>query len=392
MMFILIQDGEIFAPESLGKKDILLAGQKVAVLEDTIPTGFQLPNLQVISAKDNFVVPGFIDSHVHILGGGGEGGFATRTPEITLTDITRAGVTTVVGCLGTDGFGRSLISLLAKARALEEEGVSTYVYVGSYQVPVRTITGRIEDDLMLIDKFIGVGEVAISDHRSSQPTIDEIARIAASARVGGMLSGKAGIVNIHLGDGARKLAFLEEIVAKTEIPITQFLPTHINRNPDLFDQGIEYANRGGYVDLTASTTPQSLREGEVKCSHGLKIMLERGVSSENITFSSDGQGSLPEFNAKGEFLGLGVGSCQSLFEEFRDAVLEDQIDLSIALKIVTSNPASILKLSHKGRVRVGFDADLILLDKETLAIDSVIAKGQPMILHKEILHKGTFER
>ncbi|MDY0093622.1 MAG: beta-aspartyl-peptidase [Candidatus Vecturithrix sp.] len=391
-MFILIQDGEIFAPESLGKKDILLAGQKVAVLEDTIPTGFQLPNLQVISAKDNFVVPGFIDSHVHILGGGGEGGFATRTPEITLTDITRAGVTTVVGCLGTDGFGRSLISLLAKARALEEEGVSTYVYVGSYQVPVRTITGRIEDDLMLIDKFIGVGEVAISDHRSSQPTIDEIARIAASARVGGMLSGKAGIVNIHLGDGARKLAFLEEIVAKTEIPITQFLPTHINRNPDLFDQGIEYANRGGYVDLTASTTPQSLREGEVKCSHGLKIMLERGVSSENITFSSDGQGSLPEFNAKGEFLGLGVGSCQSLFEEFRDAVLEDQIDLSIALKIVTSNPASILKLSHKGRVRVGFDADLILLDKETLAIDSVIAKGQPMILHKEILHKGTFER
>lgn len=392
MMFILIQDGEIFAPESLGKKDILLAGQKVAVLEDTIPTGFQLPNLQVISAKDNFVVPGFIDSHVHILGGGGEGGFATRTPEITLTDITRAGVTTVVGCLGTDGFGRSLISLLAKARALEEEGVSTYLYVGSYQVPVRTITGRIEDDLMLIDKFIGVGEVAISDHRSSQPTIDEIARIAASARVGGMLSGKAGIVNIHLGDGARKLAFLEEIVAKTEIPITQFLPTHINRNPDLFDQGIEYANRGGYVDLTASTTPQSLREGEVKCSHGLKTMLERGVPSENITFSSDGQGSLPEFNAKGEFLGLGVGSCQSLFEEFRDAVLEDQIDLSIALKIVTSNPARILKLFHKGRVKVGFDADLILLDKETLAIDSVIAKGQPMILHKEILHKGTFER
>ncbi len=391
-MFILIQDGEIFAPESLGKKDILLAGQKVAVLEDTIPTGFQLPNLQVISAKDNFVVPGFIDSHVHILGGGGEGGFATRTPEITLTDITRAGVTTVVGCLGTDGFGRSLISLLAKARALEEEGVSTYLYVGSYQVPVRTITGRIEDDLMLIDKFIGVGEVAISDHRSSQPTIDEIARIAASARVGGMLSGKAGIVNIHLGDGARKLAFLEEIVAKTEIPITQFLPTHINRNPDLFDQGIEYANRGGYVDLTASTTSQSLREGEVKCSHGLKTMLERGVPSENITFSSDGQGSLPEFNAKGEFLGLGVGSCQSLFEEFRDAVLEDQIDLSIALKIVTSNPARILKLFHKGRVKVGFDADLILLDKETLAIDSVIAKGQPMILHKEILHKGTFER
>lgn len=390
-MFILIKGGEIFAPESLGKKDILLAGGTIAALEDDIPAGLNLNNLQVISAKDKLVVPGFVDSHVHILGGGGEGGFATRTPEITLTDITRAGVTTVVGCLGTDGFGRSLISLIAKARALEEEGVSTYLYGGSYQVPVRTITGRIEDDLMLIDKFIGVGEVAISDHRSSQPTVDELARIAAAARVGGMLSGKAGIVNVHIGDGARKLAFLEEIIAKTEIPITQFLPTHINRNPDLFEHGIQYASRGGYVDLTTSTTPQFLQEGEVKSSRGLKIMLERGVSSDNITFSSDGQGSLPEFNAHGEFIGLGVGSCQSLFTEFRDAVLEEQIDMAIALKIVTSNPAKILKLSRKGGVRTGFDADLILLDQDTLEIDSVIAKGQPMILHKEILHKGTFE-
>ena len=391
-MFILIKDGEVFAPESLGKRDILLAGRSIAAIEDAIPAGLNLNNLQVISAKGKLVVPGFIDSHVHILGGGGEGGFATRTPEIALTDITRAGVTTVVGCLGTDGFGRSLISLIAKARALEEEGVSTYLYVGSYQVPVRTMTGRIEDDLMLIDKFIGVGEIAISDHRSSQPTIDELARIAASARVGGMLSGKAGIVNVHLGDGVRKLAFLEEIAAKTEIPITQFLPTHINRNPDLFEHGIEYARRGGYVDLTTSATPQFLQKGEVKSSRGLKIMLERGVSSENITFSSDGQGSLPAFNAKGECIGLDVGSCQSLFKEVRDAVLEEQIDIALALKVVTSNPARILKLSAKGWIKTGFDADLILLDQDTLEIDSVIAKGQPMILHKEILHKGTFER
>ncbi|GAK60223.1 isoaspartyl dipeptidase [Candidatus Vecturithrix granuli] len=391
-MFILIKDGEVFAPESLGERDILLAGRSIAAIEDDIPAGLNLTNLQVISAKGKFVIPGFIDSHVHILGGGGEGGFATRTPEITLTDITKAGVTTVVGCLGTDGFGRSLISLIAKARALEEEGVSTYLYVGSYQVPVRTITGRIEDDLMLIDKFIGVGEVAISDHRSSQPTIDEIARIAASARVGGMLSGKAGIVNVHLGDGARKLAFLEEIAVKTEIPITQFLPTHINRNPNLFEDGVEYARRGGYVDFTTSTTPQFLQEGEVKSSRGLKIMLEHGVSSENITFSSDGQGSLPAFNAKGEFIGLDVGSCQSLFTEFRDAVLEEQIDMAIVLKVVTSNPARILKLSRKGGIKAGFDADLILLDQDTVEIDSVIAKGQPMILHKDVLNKGTFGR
>ena len=391
-MLTLIKNGNIYAPEKLGKKDILIANQAIASIDDTISIDATLKNVKLIDAEGKIVVPGFIDSHVHILGGGGEGGFKTRTPEITLTDITTAGVTTVVGCLGTDGFGRNLISLIAKARGLEEEGISTYLYVGSYQVPVRTITGRIEDDIMLIDKFIGVGEVAISDHRSSQPSIEEIAKIAASARVGGMLSGKAGIVNVHIGDGPGKLQYLENIVENTEIPITQFLPTHIGRTPELLENAIHYAKRGGYIDLTTSTSRLAeKKKKKTTCSHMLKTMLECGVPIDNISFSSDGQGSLPVFNEKREFLGLGVGKCESLFREVRDAVLNENIDLSAAIKVITSNPANVLKLSKKGHVAEGFDADIVLLEQETLTIDTVIAKGEPMILHGEILKKGTFE-
>ncbi len=172
--------------------------------------------------------------------------------------------------------------------------------------------------------------------------------------------------------------------------ITQFYPTHIGRNPELFENGIEYAKRGGYVDFTTSTTPQFLEEGEVKCSKGLKIMLERGVSSDNITFSSDGQGSLPAFNAKGEYIGLDVGTCNSLFKEVRDAVTDEGIDMSIALKVITANPARILQLPFKGYLKENFDGDVVLLDRDTLEIDTVIAKGHTMILHKEILNKGTF--
>ena len=72
-------------------------------------------------------MPGFIDGHVHMTGGGGEGGYATRTPELSLSDAIRGGVTTIVGCLGTDGVTRSLAALLAKARALDEEGISTFI-------------------------------------------------------------------------------------------------------------------------------------------------------------------------------------------------------------------------------------------------------------------------
>ena len=389
-MFTLIKNGYIYAPEELGKKDLLLAADKIAEIDDTIQAASMLKDIHIIDADGKFVVPGFIDPHVHILGGGGEGGFRTRTAAIKFTDITTAGITTVVGCLGTDGFGRSLASLIAKARALEEDGISTYLYVGSYQFPVTTITGSVENDIMLIDKFIGVGEIALSDHRSSQPTLEDVIKLAAAARVAGLLSGKAGIVHFHIGGGKRKLSYLEKIVKTTEIPITQFYPTHINRNLELFENGIEYAKQGGYVDLTTSTAEHARTGGEVKCSSGLKMMLQRGVSSDNITFSSDGQGSLPAFNEKGECVGLSIGKCDSLFREVRDVIYEEKIDIAIALKVITSNPARILKLSSKGALKKGFDADVVLLDQKTFAIDTVIAKGVPVILNNKTLRTGTF--
>jgi beta-aspartyl-dipeptidase (metallo-type) len=336
-------------------------------------------------------VPGFIDSHVHIIGGGGEGGFKTRTPEIMLSDITMSGVTTLVGVLGTDGTTRRMESLLAKARALDEEGVTCYIHTGSYQVPVKTLTSRIEDDLILIDNIIGVGEIAISDHRSSQPTFEEMVKIATAARNGGILSGKAGLIEIHVGDGDEKLSLLEEIIEKTEIPARHFHPTHINRNKELFAAGITYAKKGGYVDLTTSTIPQFLEEGEVKCSTGLRLMLENDIPISSITFSSDGQASLPYFDEMGEFKGLKVGKTDSLFREVRDAVLNEKIPLEQAITVITSNPAQVLKLSQKGNIQKGKDADLVILDKETLTIQTVIAKGQLMVTEGSPLVKGTFE-
>jgi len=197
--------------------------------------------------------------------------------------------------------------------------------------------------------------------------------------VAGMLAGKAGIVNLHLGDGPRMLSPLLEVVRTTEIPFTQFLPTHINRNPDLFWAGIAYAREGGFIDLTTSTTPQFLAEGEVKSSKALRICLDEGVPAGRLTFSSDGQGSLPDFDGEGRLRGLTVGSCSSLFEEVRDAVREEGVDLATALEVITSTPASLLKLRGKGRIAAGCDADLVLLRREDLSIDTVVAGGKVMV-------------
>lgn len=390
-MLTLIKNGQVYTPTFIGKKDILIAGGKIEMIADQIPIPPDLFSCKVIDATNKLVVPGFIDSHVHIIGGGGEGGFKTRTPELMLSDATSAGVTTIVGVLGTDGTTRTIESLLAKARGLEEEGITCFIHTGSYQIPVKTITDSIQSDIILIDKIIGVGEIAISDHRSSEPTFEELAKIASAARNGGILSGKAGILEIHVGDGEEKLDLLHELVKNTNIPIRHFHPTHINRNEDLFKAGIQYALNGGYVDFTTSTIPHFLEEGEVKCSKGLRVMLEDGVDIANITFSSDGQASLPYFNKEGEYLGLQVGKVSSLFHEVRDAVIDENIPLEIALKVITSNPAQVLKLRQKGMVETGYDADIVLLNEETLQIDTVIAHGKSMVEGGKTLVKGTFE-
>jgi len=393
-MITIIKKIKVYGPAFKGIQDILLIGGKIAFIGSDISADFQNGiEINTMDGEGKIALPGFIDSHVHMLGGGGEGGYKTRTPEIMLSDLTCAGITTAVGCLGTDGVTRNMMSLLAKANGLDEEGITTFIYTGSYQIPVKTLTGGIIEDLLAIDKIIGVGEIALSDHRSSQPSYDEFVRTAADVRVGGMLSGKAGVLDIHLGDGERGIEYVFRAIEETEIPITQFLPTHINRNPHLFEQGLNFARKGGYIDFTGSEDPQfSEQAGEVSFGKGVKRLLEEGISNETFTLSSDAQGSLPVFNENNEYIGLGVGSAKCLWTEICHAVLTDQIPLEIAIKGVTANPAKILKLQGKGRLEKGYDADLCIINEATMEIDTVFAKGQLMVKQKEPMVLGTFEK
>lgn len=387
----LIKNANVYAPEKMGVKDIFIAGGKICRIADRIEPEECL-GAEVIDAGGRYVLPGFIDCHVHILGGGGEGGFENRTPEATLSGLTRYGITSVVGCIGTDGIARDMAALIAKTKGLRAEGITAYAYTGSYQVPVHTLTGSLMKDIMMIEEIIGVGEIAISDHRSSQPTFEEFARICADIRVGGILSGKAGILNIHLGDSERCMDLIERVISETEIPVTQFLPTHVNRNAMLFEKAVEYAKKGGAVDFTGNEDIDYWEQvcDEVRVCKGMKRLLDEGVSSDLFTISSDGQGSLPLFSKEGEFLGVGMGRSSCLLKEVKECVEAEGIPLEIAVKSITSNPARILKLKGKGRIEEGFDADFCLLTPE-LEVDTVIAKGTVMVTGGVPIVKGTFE-
>ena len=358
-MLTLFKNAQVFEPDYLGKKDILTGGRTILAINDHLepPTGVEV---NIIECEGLQLVPGLIDSHVHITGGGGEGGPASRMPELQLSQMIDGGVTTVIGCLGTDGITRTVESVLMKVKTLRALGVSAWMYTGAYQVPSPSITGDIAKDIALFEEIIGVGEVAISDHRSSVPSVAELARITAHARVAGMIGGKAGILNIHMGDAKDPFRPLHEVVATTMMGYKQFIPTHCNRNPYIFEDAKEYGKKG-YLDITTSSYPYD-PDCEIKPSIALKQLIEAGVPVGHITFTSDGCGSLPCFDSEGRLIKIDMGLPDSIIREIKEAVRDEHIPLEIALKVATSNPANILKLKGKGFVREGYDADIVLLD------------------------------
>lgn len=384
---LLIKNANVYAPEPLGKRDILTGGNSILAIADKIemPTGLET---EVFDANGMTVVPGLIDNHVHIAGAGGEGGPATRTPELKLTDLFSAGVTTVIGCLGTDGLTRSVESVLMKAKSLRQEGASAWIWTGAYQVPIPTITGDAGRDIAMIDEIIGIGELAISDHRSSCPTIDELMRITALARVGGMLGKKAGIINIHLGDAKNPFLPLHEVVKRSEFKYTQFLPTHCNRNDYIFEDSKEYGKKG-YVDITTSSWSY-YQDEEIKPSTALRLLIEAGVPVEHITFSSDSCGSLPGFDEHGKLTKLEMGLPSSNIRELADCVLKEKIPMETALKVLTSNVSAILRLPGKGFISPGMDADLLFLNAE-MHVTHLLALGKWVVKSGNVVKKGAYE-
>ncbi len=361
-LLTLLRVGRIFAPQPLEATEILIADGRIAALgrDLSVPEGWPV---RLVEARHLTAVPAFIDQHVHVTGGGGEGGCGTRCPEITAHDIASMGIGTVVGVLGTDGISRSLADLLAKVRGLRAEGIAAYMYTGSYRVPPPTLTGDVQRDLAWIPEVIGLGEIAISDHRSSQPRQDEIERLVSEVRVGAMLAGKRGICHFHVGDGKRGLAPLRRLLSETEIPAEQVIPTHVNRHRDLLEEAADYAlTFDANVDVTAFDDAD---EDDLSGFGAVSRLLRRGVPVERITMSSDCNGSLPEFDARGAYIGMRVAGNTTLIADWQRLVREGVLPLEQALGLISGNVARVLGLDgQKGRLAVGHDADVTLLDDD----------------------------
>lgn len=377
----LIKNADIYAPKHLGEKELLIAGGKIVAIEDKI--NINSKELKIIDAKGMKLSPGFIDTHVHITGGGGEGGYKSIVPPLSFSSFIKAGLTTVLGLLGTDGITRSVENLVAKAKGLKEEGLSVYALTGSYSYPSCTITGDVGKDIVFIDEIIGV-KIAISDHRDSSISVAELAKLASAVRVASMISSKAGIVLAHLGDAKAGLKPILELIKNYNVPKMLFRPTHVNRNPWLLEEALDFADNGGYIDLTCGISEQA------SPSSVLASLVKENKSLDKITYSSDGGGSYSIYDEDQKLIKLGVASLDALHLELIKLV-KLGVDLSQALAFITENVSKALNLyPKKGCIKIGSDADILLL-ADDLSINSVFAKGSLIMQEGKLLRAGIFE-
>jgi beta-aspartyl-dipeptidase (metallo-type) len=379
--------GTVLTPRDRQSCDVVLAGGRVIALppRGTSAAFVALPGATVIDVSGMLVIPGLVDCHVHVTGGGGEMGPASRTPEAKLAELVAAGCTTVVGILGTDSVSRSLENLLFKLRALEHDGLTTLMWTGAYQVPLPTLTGSVKRDVTLIDKVLGVGELAISDHRGSQITVEQLCHIAAEAHVGGMTAGKAGLVHLHVGAHRTGLQPVFDAVEASALPVSCFYPTHVSsRGEKLLQDTLQWLRMGGRCDLTACGDDDETVDALNRIRAASPQLLDQ------VSLSSDAYGSCPSFNTHGELVGYNVALPGEQLAVLRRLVAAGWA-LEEALPLMTANPARILKLQGKGVVAVGADADLVVLHSQDLTVSRVFARGVQLLGPDGRRAKGMFD-
>lgn len=360
-MMTLIAGGEVYAPGPIGRRDVLAVGGRIARIGAIdLRTVEQLGvSCDFIDATGCVVTPGLIDPHQHLIGGSGEKGFHTQTPEVRLDELVSAGITTVVGCLGVDTTTRTMAALVGRAKAIDHYGLTAYAWTGGYNVPPTTLTGSIRNDILFIDSIIGAGEIAVSDRRSTAPSVAELARLVRDAYVGGMLAGKAGVTHFHMGDGETRLAPIRELLDDHGIEPELIYPTHVERNQPLMEEAVELARRGVTVDLDVV---------ERDLPKWVKFFLDRGGDLEYVTASSD----------------AAITSPKALLDMVRACVHDLRLPLERVLPLVTSNTARVLKLPSKGCLTAGADADVAVLKRDSLELTALVARGRVLMDRGEL--------
>lgn len=379
MTTTLLTGGTVYSPDPLGRVDVLLVGTNVAAI---FPHGKVaaaavegiLGDVTEIDCNGATLVPGLVDGHLHIIGGGGGQGTESRIPELPADAILEAGITTCVGMPGVDTVSRSPSALHARASALSRLGVRSFTMAGGFRWPAPTVSGDLFTDLYHLDGLLGV-KIALGERLATAPDLAELTRLLTELQWLRGATGKAAVLHVHLGTRNSPVNLIRDALDASGADPSRVQITHANYSAATLDAAVELASIGCTIDVNPLLNPGRVA-GAVAPVEAIRRLLSEGRGPEGITVSSDGNASVPRILPHGE---LERFSYQlSLLDLVSALVSEGVADLSTALGFVTRNPARALGIEPIGSIAVGAPADLVVLDDE-LAVRHVVASGRLVV-------------
>jgi beta-aspartyl-dipeptidase (metallo-type) len=360
MRWVLLKGGHVFDPEDRGAADVLMLGGEIAAVGPGLAAPTGVGEGEIVDVSGHMVFPGLIDPHIHVMGASGMGGPTTRSTDLQIERIAGVGVTTVVSPLGADSLSRDIPCLLARAAALECEGISAYCYTGGWKNPVPTLTGDPQADVAYVDRVLGV-KVAIAEPMAPAYTPEELCRLAHAAWTGGRMAGKRSVLHTHAGDLPEGLASIREVQRRTGIPAD---------------------------DLTTMQRPETNHLHAIPAAQALREALAAGVPAGRMTLSTDTGVPYPKLDASGKVISLYMAGPDAILGTLRELV-QTGFSCGEAAAFATVHTAHILGLSRKGRLAAGADADILVLDGAG-EVDRVFARGREMVADGQPVVRGPF--
>lgn len=379
MTTTLLTGGTVFAPDELGTADILSVSGGIASISAPgalAPDAVSdiLGDVSIIDCTGSLVMPGLVDSHLHILGGGGGQGFDTRIPELPADAILEAGITTCVGMPGVDTISKPPTALLARAAALNQQGVRAVAMAGGFHWPAPTVTGDLFRDLYALPQLVGV-KVALGERIATAPGVAELARLLSELEWLAGATGRAALLHAHLGTRNSAAVLIREALHHSGAAPERVHLTHANYTRDTLAAAIELGGLGCLIDVNPLLNPDRVA-GSVDPVDAVRQLLDAGIPVERLTLSTDGNASVPRVTPSGtrETFSYQLG----LLGTVRDLVASGVVGVASAISLVTRNPARALRLNPVGTLAVDAPADLLVTDSG-FSVRHVISGGELVV-------------
>jgi len=389
----LLRGGEVYAPHRIGRADVLLGGGRILRMGTNLESAaLALDTVHTIDASRLRVVPGYIDQHIHLFGGGDAAGPQGRAFDLKAEDLALSGITTAVGVVGVEMETRGLPLLLRKTMELRSAGITALMYTGSFRLPAPHLLWSAAADVCFIEQVMGV-KTAVSERLYPNQDLPALMQLAGEMLQAKALSGKAAVLHCHMGGMAAGMEPLFALVEQLGIDPSQILPTHVNRTAEfspVFEHALRFAKMGGTIDFSSCVSKQDANPTGVDVHEAVRSALDAGVPIERITFSSDSNVPGAVRDSEGRLTGMRVVPPSVLHRDLMRTVHDAGLPLEQALQLITSNVARVLGLQgSKGCVAEGADADIVLLDEQD-RIDTVIAGGELLVRERRATARGPF--